>query len=791
VKKEKKRRSEEKEKALGTVMAFITVFSVLAVVIPAVANAPGGDGMQIPSAMNLTADPEWIYINGDVSLITATVYDNVNYTDPIPYAVVNFTTSRGILTNVGEGGSISEKNCWAMTNELGVAIVALAPVIGSESGIATVKAVTGKGDVWKEVTVEFVKAEWRVVLFPDNESKETEVNENATYYIMVRNAGTADDTYDLSITSNDADYAGLNKTSVSLVANTSEIVELNVKDSDIGSYNTTVRAASAHASWEITVTTIVRAYGVELKVEGGDYAEKTVAPSATATYSLTVKNTGTGIDSYDLSVDNVSNADVAVLDQDTVTNLAAGASADVLLTVSDATEGEYIVNVTATSQGNPGVSDAITTVTNVSAVAEPDLIVTAITLNCGYIFANESNTVNATIKNNGTGAAGAFNVSFNVDWFSDEVRIIGLAAGASEEVTVTDTTERNAGESVTITVTADCDAEIDESDETNNVIIQEETVVNNGYKGKRYTGGEDITTKRTYVLNGSVLYSVGDSYYLSASTYPHWTTYTANWTTSDLPVPTGASVEEARLYVPYTWDKAGVMPDEVSLTFNENAKTRDNHYSDEKGWATSYPYGMLAYNVTADFDTGGNSAVLTNSHLGGGNVSIRGMFLVVIYADDSEPQRTIIMNEGFDLLYGGSGKCTTPAEATAFAPFAGTIVDIDNKSARLITAVPGAGPNEGELIFNGHTWTDVWNFAGATQIGIDDRDVSAYLDTTNEAGFQSSADYMEASNAILVVEEPSPEETLDYILIKKTVSTGRTWMSMPCVKLITIESSLM
>ena len=49
--------------------------------------------------------------------------------------------------------------------------------------------------------------------------------------------------------------------------------------------------------------------------------------------------------------------------------------------------------------------------------------------------------------------------------------------------------------------------------------------------------------------------------------------------------------------------------------------------------------------------------------------------------------------------------------------------------------------------------SDVWSFAGDSEIGIDDRDVTAYLNATaNEAGFQSSEDYMEASNAILVVE---------------------------------------
>jgi hypothetical protein len=137
------------------------------------------------------------------------------------------------------------------------------------------------------------------------------------------------------------------------------------------------------------------------------------------------------------------------------------------------------------------------------------------------------------------------------------------------------------------------------------------------------------------------------------------------------------------------------------------------------------------------------------------------MLLVVIYSDESESGFEILfMNEGFDLLYGGSSKCTTPEEATAYAPFAwGTIEieDVANKSARLITVAPGAGPNEGELIFNGQTWNNVWNFAGATQIGIDDRYVTPYLlAKDNEAAFQSSADYMEASIAILVVGEEEP-----------------------------------
>jgi hypothetical protein len=385
---------------------------------------------------------------------------------------------------------------------------------------------------------------------------------------------------------------------------------------------------------------------------------------------------------------------------------------------------------------------------------QPDLIVTAITPNCGYLFGNESNEISATIKNNGSADAGEFNVCFVVGSFIEQVRVLdGLAAGNSTTVSVNDSTIRNAGVAVNITVTADCDGELAEENETNNTTIQPETVMNNGYKGQRYTGGEDITTWNSFELQGDLLYSVGDSYYLSAYSHPDWTQYIVNWTASDLPVPGTGTVKEARLYVPYTYAKNDVMPSYMNMTFNGFPQTLEVHYSDRKGYdGGDYPYGMLVYNVTADFNTSGNVAILANSYPGGGQVSMRGMVLVVIYEDDNQPLRMILINEEFDLLYGGSSKCTTPAEATAYAPFGATDTSTV-KRATLITVAPGAGPNEGDLSFNDQIWTDVWNFTGATQIGIDERDVTSYLQSTdNAAGFQSSADYMEASNAILVVE---------------------------------------
>ncbi|MCK4812105.1 MAG: DUF3344 domain-containing protein, partial [Methanosarcinales archaeon] len=154
---------------------------------------------------------------------------------------------------------------------------------------------------------------------------------------------------------------------------------------------------------------------------------------------------------------------------------------------------------------------AILAVVHAPASAAPDLVVERVTPNCDYLFGNESNGISATITNNGADCEGSFNVSFVLsDGFSATESVDALASGNSTTVSIIDPTIRNAGDSVTIEVTADCDSEIAESDDANNVLTSDVTVANNGYKGKTYTGGANITTWKTYDLNGDLVYSAGD-----------------------------------------------------------------------------------------------------------------------------------------------------------------------------------------------------------------------------------------------------------------------------------------
>ncbi|QSZ65999.1 DUF3344 domain-containing protein [Methanofollis aquaemaris] len=402
--------------------------------------------------------------------------------------------------------------------------------------------------------------------------------------------------------------------------------------------------------------------------------------------------------------------------------------------------------------------------------AAPDLTVSTLAPNKNEIFSAGENTYSTKITNIGTANAEAFTVGFNVSGTTGTVPIDGLAAGANTTITWTDETVRTAGETATFTVTADVEGVISEPNEENNIRTIEKTVVNNGYRGKRWTGGEDLTTAATYTVRGDLAYSSGDSAYLSAKS--NWTAYTANWTANDLDIPENATVTAARLYVPYTWDKGPVFPDAVALTFNDVAVEKAAFYADEKMWGSSFPYGMTVYDVTEQFSTDGNAAVLTSTFPGGGNVSMRGMMLAAVYDDRVTAPHTIVINEGFDLLYGGSGQATTPEEATAYAPF-GT-VENGAVNATLIALAPGAGPNEGELIFNDEVWNDAWNSTGQSQIGAAERDVTAFLaGDNNVAAFRSSADYMEAAAAFLVVTYPVPT---GCIAVTSTPTGADVWL---------------
>ena len=439
------------------------------------------------------------------------------------------------------------------------------------------------------------------------------------------------------------------------------------------------------------------------------------------------------------------------------------------------TAGVYTITVNASIADDANPADNKRTrevVLETAAPGEPDLNVEVITPKCGEIFANETNNITATIKNNGTADAGAFNVSFIIGEVSKEVRISGLAAGASEEVTVTDTTERNAGESVTITVIADCDGEVTESDDTNNVMSKTFTVYNNGYKNKSFMGMDSLELfEHEEEMYGGVVYNVsGTKYYGFAPT-------NTSTRIHHIEIPAGMTVKKARLYV-YWYDywsnpSPGCMAN-LSVNFNGTTfTTPDAAYTDQKGFGKyNTPKGTYAYDVTPLVTRSGDYTVIVENIDPNNKTTLLGEMLFVVYEDPTETTNKIQLwiLEGNDLLmaaddtHGSYNYGVSPEEATATVTFPGTIDVANVSSATLISVVAQGNEPGANMLFNGEVVkSDAWDSPTEvypnSKINVESVDVTANLNASgNNMGFQDTGTSgMQASNAILVVTRGLPK----------------------------------
>lgn len=423
---------------------------------------------------------------------------------------------------------------------------------------------------------------------------------------------------------------------------------------------------------------------------------------------------------------------------------------------------DNVAGIQGTTSGGMDALQQILVVEYTTTVAKPDLVVASISPNVAagaFLFANEPNVISVNVTNSGTATADASTLSVNVGGNVYTTAVGSLAAGASSIVTVTDTVSHTGGASVTITATADSTGAISESDETNNMMTQEALIVyNNGYKGKRWTVGSDITTQATFDGTYDVIYSAGDSAYKSAK----WTSATDTWTSADLPIPSGANVVSARLYQPYSYNKMGIDP-AFTASFNSITVSAIATYKDIKGFGSySYPYGLYVYDVTGQFNTAGNTLVLTPEGTAGttNDYGIYGAYLVVVYNDPATTGKQIFINDEFDMVQSQAQYSVSTDEATVYADFAG--VDTTNvASAQAIAILASAGDTDkSKFFFNSNEYTGFWsNYLTTPQIGFSIYDVKAALASgANEARFQSydpgtKGDNMYAMNTILVVEK--------------------------------------
>ena len=420
----------------------------------------------------------------------------------------------------------------------------------------------------------------------------------------------------------------------------------------------------------------------------------------------------------------------------------------------------------------------------------------------GEPWFNLTNYVNITVENSfGTEVAGSFAVTLyaNDELIGSETVDGGLSTGGSKDVIIkwvpegadplswTDTAEGavcyyiDTSAVYRLKAVVDLDNEIMETNEGNNILINEQEVAWNGFASdaplENYIHGK---------LKGGMIYTTGDGQYQGLD-YTKYGTY--NNVSYDLDVP--GSVKLARLYLYYTWAQPKYKAPKIGVTLNTPSGTvhklqMEQSYNDIAGEVTPYKFvwGTYAYNITNCVNESGTyTAEITNLNNGSdsdfaANYAVAAPAIIVLYENATTPEREYWLNEGADILIGGIRSDVgflSLADCLNNASFHGSINMSKVANATLGLVSPWAGlcwePGmTNYLYFNGielgrgvycgynnpcnRALDGITMNVGAAdaQVGVNVTDVTNYLNASANVVTQGDdGDCMMPSNAFLII----------------------------------------
>lgn len=224
-------------------------------------------------------------------------------------------------------------------------------------------------------------------------------------------------------------------------------------------------------------------------------------------------------------------------------------------------------------------------------------------------------------------------------------------------------------------------------------------------------------------------------------------------------MPSTGTIEDVWLYLAYNWDYTADGNPNWTIYFNGIDITNSAlaWYTDQSnfGGYAYYKYGLMVFNVTSLYDRNGDNN-LAMTALDGNLNALYPSTLAVIYSDPNETRKQIFIGEQCDELgLSESSYGTTPEEATAYGNFTGMTIDTSNMSSATLHSFAGsAGPDEGNLFFNGNTiaslaWQGSSNSASSLVA-----DVTSYITNTgNVAAIQATTSGgMDTLQQFLIVE---------------------------------------
>ncbi|MBN1761546.1 MAG: DUF3344 domain-containing protein [Methanomicrobia archaeon] len=719
------------------------------------------------NVLNATAQTSGTFLAQD-GTTTIVIINKINNTiGRIEYGETRWGVEDGV-TNPGTLASITFKAVGSGTSDLN-----LNNVMVSDSNISSVATDSSNGKVMVEGPTLFTISGF--VTYPNGTpifNPSITVTNLNTSEILSANTNETSNYYAIATDSNHV--------------NAGAVLQFNASNDNAISFNHSITQAEMTAGGFVQNITIIPLPLPDLIVS--DILAPPAFVDVSTNVSVVIKNIGNAAAGrFNVSVDiNGSSVDKRAL-----AGLAAGDTTTLTFAWTPSQIGNYEFSgdtdcdndVTESNETNNGLSKLVTVLTQ-----KPDLIVESLEAyhyQTPRVWFNLSNFVNVSIINEGY-ASTRFNVTLHVDGLEFKSEVDGLESGARTNVLFNwtpigeDCMNGGGPKAYALNVSIDSDAEIDETNETNNHATITTTVYWNGYGAD-----EPLDTIAHGTIQGGLYYSTGNSSYVSGG-LSSGDSVSARY---NLSFPPNATVAFARLYVYYTW--ASTYPEmQVNVTTPEGTTYQnlplDKSYNDRKCFpGFNNLWGTYAFNLTPCIN-GSGTYIVTVRELSSGRPCYAGRGILVVYEDDTMPLREYWINEGADALMGGrrvDGGELSLEECINTASFPGSI-DLKNVSTATLAVVSPWSDNPWEegrnvLYFNGiELGRDVYSGyqpigdvslngirmtgGGYPQVGVNLSDVASHLTANgNVAGQGDNGDGMMPSNAFLLVEYAEQANVFD------------------------------
>ena len=283
----------------------------------------------------------------------------------------------------------------------------------------------------------------------------------------------------------------------------------------------------------------------------------------------------------------------------------------------------------------------------------------------------------------------------------------------------------------------------------------------NGYMGKSFTNGQNITTKHNYTGKNTVVI-IPIEFYLS-NKYNE-TQFTFN--SADYGIVEQNKVVDVLYYQGYNWLKTN---ENIFIVLNDEPLWDPiAQYNDTKGFGSyNYPSGLVVFNAKGQFKA--NSTNVMYILKDGNDRALYGGYFVVIYANNTE-ETDIIINEGADLLNPESnGFGANTSNTIAYANYENINAD-DAILYTISAAADKAG--ESKIIVNNKEYGSLADkYDSTSRISIVESNVDNLVNGTNLVSLQSINDNLFAMSTILMITHPAiPNVVVDNVDV--TASKG-------------------